>query len=190
MPPAEVMNKLGNGEALSNGTGYGKEGRNLTCWPTGSHTDSPYNPAFDKDRTCSMSMLSGVAVPNGKVLFKDYRTENRRWYTGYLIVDTFDGTINPPLKPGFKQPETISEVNFEHYLHNPRDHWSFFFALNIITQQEKLIPFPKGATYPWFFESRHPVCFMPHVSRKEILYPLDLLEKLPLGTQRVKPYIQ
>jgi hypothetical protein len=99
-----------------------------------------------------------------------------------------DGTKNPPLKSGKRQPERVEDIRFEDYLYNPRDHWYLFFALNIINFSGTLVPFDGGATYPWFFEGRRPVCFMPHVSRKEIVYPLELLQKLPLGTTRIDPY--
>jgi len=187
IPPKSVMAELGGTRALANRLGYGM-GKNLTNWPVGSNTDSPYDPAFDKVRTMSHSMLSGVAAPEGKLWFRDYRTDRMKMYTGYLIVDLFDGSKNPPMKPGKRQPETMSEVNFETYLYNPRDHWHLFFALNIVNFSGELVPFAGGATYPWFFEGKHPVCFMPHVSRKQVLYPLELLEELPLGTPRVRPY--
>jgi hypothetical protein len=191
MSVKSVMAELGHTRALANKTGYGMPGRNLTNWPAKSNTDSKYDPAFDKDRTTSNSMLSGIEYPDGRLLFKDYKTDKRKVYTGYLALEMMDGNKPPALKPGRKQPERIEDVRPEDYLHHPKNPWDWhlFFALNIINFQAELIPFAGGALYPWYFDGKVPVCFMPHVSRMpEVKYPTELLEKLPLGTSRVKPY--
>lgn len=184
--PKQVINELGTTRALANGTGVGEDDRRN--YVTGENTTATKDLAFDKDRTMSNSMLSGIPVPNGKLWFKNPRTNQMQWFTGYLIVDVMDGTKNPPMKPGKRQPETLEQINFEDYLYNPRDYWHLFFALNIVNFSGDLIPFAGGALYSWFFGGMHPVCFMPHVSRKEVLYPLEFLEELPVGTARIKPY--
>jgi hypothetical protein len=186
-----VMAELGGTRAIANRTGYGM-GKNLTNWPANSNTDSPYDPAFDKARTMTKAMLSGIVVPNGKLLFKDYNAKEnstqKKMYTGYLIADMFDGNKNPPLKPGKRQPERMADVKFSDYLYNPRDDWHMFFELKIVNFSGELSPFAGGATYPWYFDGKVPVCFMPHVCKKQVVYPLELLEELPLGTPRVYPY--
>jgi hypothetical protein len=63
--PKSVINELGTTRALANGTGVGEDDRRN--WVTGENMDATKDLAFDKDRTMSNSMLSGIVVPNGKL---------------------------------------------------------------------------------------------------------------------------
>lgn len=189
--PRSVMAELNNWRALANSTGFGDKNPPRKNYVTGENLNEPNaeDPAFDKDRTMSNSMLSGEVRRDIELLFKDYRSESgKKIYRGVLLVNTLNGNYNPPIKPGLAQPERVADAKFDMYKYNPRDNWDLFYALNIINFSGDLVPFAGGATYPWYFNGRKPVCFMPHVSRRKIAYPLDLLEELPVGTPRISPY--
>lgn len=170
MIPKKVSDVLEYGKALTNGTGFGDPDDPRRNYITEEDVGEPL-PAFDKDRTMSRSMLSGIEDGND------------------LIVRTLNGNLPPPLKAGKRQPETLSEINPDDYLYMPETDWDLFFACNIINLQGKVIQFPNGGLYPWFFGGTHPVVWMPHVSREStIRYPKSNLLKLPLGTDRIFPY--
>lgn len=130
-------------------------------------------PRFDKDRTCSRNLLSGVVVGDK------------------LRVTVMDGNQPPPMKEGKPRPQRIEDVRFEDYLYNPRDHrWMFVVANRVTTKpggQTSVAPFPRGAVYPWTGDGQN-YSFLPLVSREEILYPLKYLKKLIPGEPIPNPY--
>lgn len=170
MNPKHITPLLGWKKAFTNMTGFGKPGEPKRNYITGEGMSATEDPRFDKDRTCSLSMLSGIVAGDS------------------LIVRVLDGNRPPPLKEGRKYPQRLEDIDINDYLYNPRDNWDLFFAANVVNRDGALIPFPNGAIYPWYFNGRHPVTFMPHVSREVISYPLDNLIPLPLGTPRILPY--
>jgi len=124
---------------------------------------------FDKVRTCALAALSGTVEGN------------------MLNVTVMDGDNPPPLKPGRSQPKTLQEINLDDYLYTPQTHRHLFFAANIIRADNKIIPFPKGAVYPWTHDDR-PYTWLPHVSRFQVKYPLSKLTQLPAGSPIPSPY--
>lgn len=128
-------------------------------------------PHMDKVRTTSRSVLTGAEVLVGGV-----------WH---LKVKVFDSRSLPPLKPGYNYPRDISEVNPDAYAIMPRTHPEMFAVANIVNREGEVVQFPRGATYPWIDNGRTPYSFVPHIANLgygEILYPLGLLEKIPLGS--------
>lgn len=130
-------------------------------------------PQFDKVRTTSRSVMTGVEEGN------------------FLRVMTFDSRSLPPLKPGRSYPQDISEVNPDDYLYMPETHPHLFLVANIVNRREEVVQFPRGALYPWFEDGNTPVSFLPHISNHAygpVLHPLSMLEKLPLGSPAPSPY--
>jgi hypothetical protein len=172
MAPADVAVELHYHLAFCNNTGLGKPDVPRRDYLRGRDLTAKELPKFDKDRTCSRSVLTGVEVGNT------------------LRVTVMDGNQPPPLKPGRRQPQTVGEINFEDYLYNPRDHRHMFFAANTVSSVSggsKVYPFPRGATYEWAGDGWRYTWF-PHVSCEEILYPLSRLRKLADGEAVPSPY--
>lgn len=126
-------------------------------------TGKPAYPRFDKDRTCSRSVVKGVEL--GSV----------------LQVVTFDGNKPPPLKEGRSYPQRIEDINIDDYLYNPRDHRHMFFAANAVASKpgglSSVAPVPRGAIYDWT-EDGLPYTWLPHVSRHVVYRPLSQLTKV------------
>lgn len=129
------------------------------------------DPEFDKVRTCSLSVMTGVV-----------RGEE-------LIIAMLDGSQPPLLKDGRSHPERVDDINPDDYLFTPRTHRHFFFAANIIKRDGKTVPFPHGALYDWTNDDR-PYTWLPHVKRAqfEVGYPLSKLTPLPTGEPIPSPY--
>ncbi|HUF00540.1 MAG TPA: hypothetical protein VMN99_14875 [Anaerolineales bacterium] len=129
------------------------------------------DPEFDKVRTCSLSVLTGVVSGDE------------------LIVTMLDGSQPPPLKEGRSYPERVQDINPDDYLFLPETHRHFFFAANIIKLNGKTVPFPHGALYDWTNDGRR-YSWMPHVKRAqfEVRYPLSKLIELPPGAPIPSPY--
>jgi|SRR5690349_12246693 len=138
-----------------------------------NRTNYPEFPRFDKDRTCSRNLLAGEVVGDK------------------LKVTTFNGNLPPPMKPGKALPQTLSQVNIEDYLYNPRDHrWMFVVANRVTTKpgnRTSVAPFPRGATYSWTGDT-NTYSFLPLVSTETILYPLKYLQKLDMSKPFPSPY--
>lgn len=184
MEPRQVMAQLGYKRVLTNGTGFGDARDPRHNWITGENVNAP-DPAFDKDRTTSRSMIMSLDGIEYDETFQFLG----EWKTGYIILKTFNGNFAPPMKPGRSNPERLEDAKWDDYLYNPKDHWEMFFALSNVNKNTGIIsPFSGGALYDWYFNRKSPVCFMPHVSREIIKYPLDYLVKLPIGTDRINPY--
>jgi hypothetical protein len=178
MVPADVSTELDYRLAFCNSTGLTKpgvprrdylKGVNLTAV---DERGNPALPKFDKDRTCTRSVMTGSA--NGD----------------YLIVTTLDGNKPPPLKAGRRYPQTVEEINIDDYLYNPREHRWLFFAANTVSSVSggtKVYPFPRGATYPWMNDGWKYTWF-PHVSRGVIRYPLSRLRRLGEAETIPSPY--
>ena len=157
---------------------------NDTCFPSlddpGERADFFFNrntggkaPGLNKVRTTSRSVLTGVEEG------------------GFLRVTTFDSRSLPPLKPGRSYPQDISEVNPDDYAIMPETHPWMFMVANIVNRREEVVPFPRGALYPWFEGGTTPVTFLPHISNYgwgPVRYPLANLVKLPLGSPVPSPY--
>jgi hypothetical protein len=154
--------------AFANGTGFRKPDtprRNFILEQDLDAVDEngkPAYPKFDKDRTCSRSVMTGTEM--GSV----------------LRVAIHDGNGLPPLKSGRAYPQKISDIRLEDYLYNPKDHRWMFFAANTVTatrgDTSSVAPFPRGARYEWTGDNEL-YTWLPHVSRHDIYYPLEYLEK-------------
>jgi hypothetical protein len=107
-----------------------------------------------------------------------------------LKVQTFDSTKPPPLKEGRNYPSNISQINPDDYLYMPQYNREMFLVANIVSADSEVVQFPRGGLYSWTRDNT-PYSFMPHVSHPgygDILYPLDNLVKLPLGSPVPSPY--
>lgn len=154
--------------AFCNGTGFRGEdklrnyilGRDLNAIDTNGN---PAYPKFDKDRTCSRSILTGVVVGDR------------------LKLHLLNGNALPPLKPGKFYPQTVSDINPDDYLYHPKnpEHRHLFFAANMVASKpgglSSVSPFPRGAIYNWTGDGL-PYTWLPHVSRHTIYYPLSKLQ--------------
>jgi len=129
------------------------------------------DPEFEKVRTCSLSVLTGVV-----------RAEE-------LIVTLLDGSQAPPLREGHSHPERVEDIDPDDYLFTPQTHRHFFFAANIIKKDGKTVPFPHGAFYDWTNDGRL-YTWLPHVKRSqfEVRYPLSRLTPVPAGAPFPSPY--
>lgn len=130
-------------------------------------------PRFDKDRTCSRNLLTGEVVGDN------------------LKVFTMNGNEPPPMKPGKRLPQSISEINLADYLYNPREHrWMFVVANRVTTKpgnMTSVAPFPRGARYDWTGDDYN-YSFLPLVSKETIYYPLRHLQKLDMTRPFPSPY--
>lgn len=128
---------------------------------------------FDKDRTCSRSVLTGRVEGN------------------YLVLSTFDGNKPPPLKPGRRYPQRVADIHIDDYLYNPRDHrWLFFAANNVKVKAgdtSSISPFDHGGIYDWTGDGRM-YTWLPHVTRHTIYYPVSRLRKLRADEPIPSPY--
>lgn len=164
--------------AFANGTGLTKPdvprrdyilGKNLLAMENGA----PAYPKFDKDRTCSRSVLAGTEIGDN------------------LLLRMFNGSDPPPMKTGKTHPQTIAAINIDDYLYNPKDHRWMFFAANVVASKpggaSSVAPFPRGAMYDWTGDNNN-YTWLPHVSRHLIQYPLSKLIKLPTNSPTPSPY--
>lgn len=179
MDLSDISSILDKSLAFCNGTGWRSEpmrnyilGKDLTVVDSRGR---PVYPKFDKDRTCSRSIMTGYEVGST------------------LKVTTFNGNLPPPLKPGKTYPQTIADINPDDYLYHPKNiqHRHLFFAANVVASktagQSSVAPFPRGAIYDWTKDNL-PYTWLPHVSRHTIYYPLSRVTKLPLGSNPPSPY--
>lgn len=149
--------------AFANNTGFGKDGSPRRNYILERDLNSDELPKFDKDRTCSRSVLTGTEVG------------------GYLKLTLFNGNLPPPMKLGKPRPQRIQDINIDDYLYNPREHrWMFCVANRVTTKPggiTSVAPFPRGAIYNWTGDNL-PYTFVPHVSTQTIYYPLRHLVKV------------
>lgn len=173
----DVSSVLDGRLAFCNGTGWRSEplrnyilNKDLTAL---DDRGRPAYPKFDKDRTCSRSVMTGINL--GSV----------------LRLQTMNGNLPPPLKAGKTYPQRIEDINIDDYLYNPRDHRHLFFAANVVASkpgnQSSVAPFPRGAIYDWTGDNL-PYTWLPHVSRHSIDYSLSQLVKVPIGSPLPSPY--
>jgi hypothetical protein len=158
--------------AFANGTGVGDDSDPRADFIREQNLFSPL-PQFDKDRTCSRNLLTGMKVGDN------------------LLVSTMDGNNPPPLKVGRLQPTAIEDINLDDYLYNPKDHpWMFVVANRVTTKpgnQTSVAPFPRGGMYSWT-GNNNLYSFIPLVSREVIEYPLRHLYEIPQGADLPSPY--
>lgn len=174
-----VSKLLDKSLAFCNGTGFRSEPmRNYILGVDLNVVDArgrPVYPKFDKDRTCSRSVMTGIEVGST------------------LRVLTLDGNQPPPLKPGKTYPQEIGAIRPDDYLYHPKhpEHRHLFFAANVVASkpggQSSVAPFPRGAIYDWTGDNL-PYSWMPHVSRHVIYYPLSRVRKLGLGSPIPSPF--
>lgn len=160
---------LGYERAFTNNTGFGDENNPRVNFLTNNNLGCEY-PRFDKDRCCSRTVMTGTKTPDGKS----------------LIIKTFNGNASPPMKEGKPHPQTLSEINIDDYLYNPRDHPYMFLVANIVNADGTVVQFPNGGLYEW--TGNDPMVFLPLVSDELITYPMDNLIELPLGSPIPSPY--
>jgi hypothetical protein len=196
--------------AFANRTGFRNPNSPKADWF--HNKDLSYRPPnLDKVRTTSRSVMTGteefniptfvyntqtlmqqivartISFMGAKSLFASLlaRKEN------VLRVKVFDSRDLPPLKPGYKYPGDISEVNPNAYAIMPETHPEMFLVANIVNARGEVVQFPRGALYPWFEGGRTPASFVPHIANLAygpILYPLRYLSKVPLGSPKPSPY--
>ena len=168
MSPARVAAIFGYFRAFCNGTGLGDPDDPRANFLQNEDLLAPF-PQFDKDRTCSRSVMTGTVDGS------------------FLLAQTFDGNIRPPLKPGRTYPAKLADVDLDDYLYAPRTHPWLFFSANIVGERGQVVPFPNGAVYAWTGDGA-PRTFLPHVSRHQVRYPLSRLRKLTEAEPVPSPY--
>jgi hypothetical protein len=137
-----------------------------------NRTNFEKNPQFDKVRTCSRNVVTGIEK------------------NGMLSVKTFDIRNAPPLKPGRFYPRTIDEINPDDYLYTPRYNREMFIVANIVNRAGEVVQFPRGGLYDWTNDST-PYSFLPLCSNPtygEVLVPLSKFVKLPKDSPVPSPY--
>jgi hypothetical protein len=172
MNPADVATELHYRLAFANQTGLGREALPRRNYLRDKDLTAAEYPRFDKDRTCSRSVMTGTV--DG----------------AYLIVTTLDGNQPPPLKPGRSYPQRVADINPDDYLYTPQTHRHLFFSANTVGSSSggsKVYPFPRGATYDWIGDGWR-YTFLPHVSCETIRYPLARLRKLGDNEPIPSPY--
>lgn len=152
--------------AFCNDSGFRSEplrnyilGKDLTAV---TNTGLPAYPKFDKDRTCSRSVLTGIEEGE------------------YVRLTLFNGNLPPPMKPGKSLPQRIQDIRLDDYKYNPREHRWMFMVANTVTSVRggsSVAAFPRGARYDWTGDTNI-YTFLPHVSRHSILYPKKYLKKV------------
>jgi hypothetical protein len=168
-------------------------------------------PSLDKVRTTSRSVLTGTeghsliqtlldvadvarAISTRRGSFIEAKTSFRAAVTApvnVLKVWVFDSRQPPPLMPGRVYPQDISEVNPGDYLYMPETNREKFLVANIVNKPGEVVQFPRGALYSWFEGGKTIASFMPHVANLvygNVLYSLNKLVKLPLGSPAPSPY--
>ena len=196
---------LDNGLAFANGTGFRNNSDPRADYFHRRDLSFP-PPNLDKVRTCSRSVLTGVeqyslvmALKRVQSLAKSFLWAGRTQISdvraalvskNVLKVQTFDSTKPPPLRQGRTYPTRIEDVDPTDYLIMPQTNREMFLVANIVNPSGELSQFPRGATYNWIGDGA-PYSFMPHISNStygNVLYPLDYLYKLPLGSPIPSPY--
>lgn len=212
MIPADVATELHFRLAFANQTGLGNPNiprNNYLSWDK-NDTGYPENPRFDKDRTCSRSIMTGTEGYNlfmaigetfqtarqafmGKGTFRSVQKSLKGMLAvnNVLRVTVMDGNNPPALKPGKTYPQRIQDINPDDYLYTPRTHPWLFFAANTVSSVlgggSRIFPFPRGVSYPWKGDGWK-YTFMPHVARGTINYALSKLTKLQPGAPIPSPY--
>lgn len=172
MNPADVAVELHYRLAFCNNTGLGNPDKPRRDYLRGRDLNADEYPRFDKDRTCSRSVMTGTVEGD------------------HLVVTVMDGNQPPPLKPGRSYPQRVADIDPDAYLYSPRTHRHLFFAANTVgsvSGGSKVYPFPRGATYDWTNDGWRYTWF-PHVSRERVVYPLSRLRRLGEGEAVPSPY--
>lgn len=204
MTPENVASLLHYRLAYCNFTGLGHDSDPRANFITGDENTTLPLPNHDKVRTNSLNVLTGTEQLNIKEsirlafkdlyspTYKDGRRQLRFAATRNMLnVVTFDSRKNPPLKPGRTYPRNRSEINPDDYLYMPQTHRHMFLVANVVKMNGDVYQFPRGATYPWVDDGLTPYSFLPHINNYgygAVLYPLDYLRKLPLGSPVPRPY--
>lgn len=166
MTPAKVAALFGDRKAFCNRMGLGEPSDPRADWLNEENTGRE-DPKLSKAYTCGGSLLAGE--PEGN----------------YLWVRHFDGNQPPPLKPGKAYPLRVEDIDPDDYVYHPSNApWMFLVAVNV-TDKGSPFPFNNGGLYSWTPEPSRPFTFLPHVSRRQVLYPLAKLERV---TEWVSPY--
>jgi hypothetical protein len=205
MVPEDVARELHYRLMACNMTGLDDPQRPRRDYLRGKNLTASEDPRFDKDRTCSRSVMTGTegysllialqAIVTAATVQRSLLATRSALVTvatnNVLIVTVLDGNQPPPLKPGKSYPQTVSQIDPDDYLYHPRTHRWLFFAANTVVSASgntsKVWPFPRGATYPWTGDGWKYTWF-PHVSRETIRYPLSRLRKLGPTEPIPSPY--
>lgn len=179
--------------AFANGTGFRSD---LDLRADFFHNkDLKYPPPnLDKVRSCSRNVVTGVeeyslrfALQN---LLQGFLRASRRSVVSVLAsknllnVKTFDSTKLPPLKEGRIYPQSVAEIDPTAYLYMPQYNREMFCVADIVNKSGEVVQFPRGGLYSWTHDNT-PYTFLPHISNPSygsILYPLEYLNKLPIGS--------
>lgn len=172
-----VSHLLNNSVAYCNGHGFPADPGEAPYknYILNEDLDAPDLPAFNKVFTHARACHVGTEVTAA--------SGNK-----FLLVEAMDGTRPPLLKPGYRQPAKISEINPDAYVFTPWTHRHLFSISNNVTDRGKLFPFDNGARYSWMGDSWL-YTFMPLVSKVPVLSPLNHWVKLPAGRPYVTPYL-
>lgn len=158
--------------AFTNHQGFEIPGDPRANYILDQNLDCPL-PKLDAVRTCARSVMTGVESGTD------------------LIVTMFDGTKEPPLKPGRTYPNSREDINPDDYLYNPRYHrWMFFAANNVKAMPgggSIVFPFAQGAGYGWT-GTQDPYVWIPHVSPVPVRYTLARLIRIQPGSDIPSPY--
>lgn len=143
---------LDNTKAFCNGTGfYGTTDRQN--WIENENITAQALPAWSKVYVCGGAV---VEIIGG-------------------VVTTMDGSAPPLLADGYSYPMSqVQARNIRCYRYSPQSHPHLFFAAVNTHDDGTPVPFPHGATYPWYRGGQMPVSFIPLVADLRdgpVIYP-------------------
>lgn len=206
MDPDATTALIGWRKALANTTGIGNPDSPRANWIGRGDLTAP-NPRLDKLRTFALNTHSGTETYSlAFALANILRSARSRSFlqlrsamaaiadTNALELQTMDGNLPPPMKPGARRPMRVEEIipsDYEILPSDPRYRHLFLDCSNIKSQlggDYKIGPFAHGLVRSWTGDSdMH--SFVPLASTKaRVLSPLANWKKIPLGDPFPSPF--
>lgn len=173
MKLAAIMAIMGDPKALMNGTGIDGDRNNYLTGKTGFKKD----PCTDRFRSFALSTHECI--------------EDGDW----LIPVAMDGSQPPPMKPGRKRPQTLSDIYPEDYLYHPMtDPEKFCVCSNVRWKSgPKRLgygPWANGIIPKWMPAGSPIYTFFPFVTRQysSLRTPKRWWNEIQEGQQIPSPY--
>jgi len=203
-----IMALIGNSKAFANNTGIGADPPRAN-WISGSNLTAQ-NPRYDKFRTCALNTHAGektysllFALQNILAAAREVMAGrntlmgvNRAMQdiaaTNAVRLETMDGRLPPPMKPGKNLPDSLQDINPDDYLllPGPETRHLFIDASNIKNQPGggyRIGPFAHGLVRDWIGDGMMH-SFLPFASWYTILSPLQYWTEIPSGSPFPSPF--
>lgn len=199
-----ICGLMGFQKALMNNSGLGNPGAPRANYILRNDLASPA-PRLDKLRTFDLNTHTGTPGYRLAFALANILTAARnRSFPGVrsamaaissnnaLIVQTLNGNLPPPMKPGTRRPTCTEEVKPDDYEILPSTHRHLFLDCSNIKSQlgggYKIGPFAHGTLRPWLDDGRvH--SFFPLVSvRDQVVTPLGNWRRVPSGAPFPSPF--